>query len=267
MKDALKSLLLPFAKPILSKIHQFKDSHCGESCYLVGGGISIKWFDLATFSDKISMPSQWIPFHNDFHRLNVEHVLLPEPYFFFPYLMGPHGKLWRNKIQNEYRKVIGENSDKNFLLNLSNYPVMRSRNVTFLFKDLCDPRVPQNFIANRINSFHGSLRTSILLAIYFGFDHAYLVGFDYTHKPARNLHWIEKGQGHFVVHENYNKDFFEVAKEFIDITTITLDGTSDLVGAVTYKKHTGRDPIFRENTELVSDHYLHVLATWPDYRI
>ena len=34
-----------------------------------------------------------------------------------------------------------------------------------------------------------------MLAIYMGFTHIYLVGCDYTHVPARNLHWYEKGQG------------------------------------------------------------------------
>jgi hypothetical protein len=62
-----------------------------------------------------------------------------------------------------------------------------------------------------------------------GFDHCYLVGYDYTHVPSRTYHFFEKGQGIFIPHENFNKDFFEIAREFIDITTITLDGTSDFI--------------------------------------
>ncbi len=267
MNTIVKDLLGHLAKPVLSKIHRFKDSHRGEDCYLIGGGISIKWFDFKMFSDKTSIPCQYVPFHNDFHKLNVEHAILPEPYFFYPFLNGPYGHLWRNRIQNEYRKIITENPSKNFIINLSNYPVLRSRNVTFLFRDFWDPRLPKNFITNRIDSLGGSLTYSIILAIYFGFDHVYLVGYDYTHVPCRSLHWIEKGQGVFEPHENYQKEFFEIAKKFIDITTITLDGTSDFINSVTYKEHTGQDPVFRENTELVSDHYLKVLATWPDYTV
>lgn len=267
MKTILKDLLGSLAKPVLSKIHRFKDSHRGEDCYLIGGGISIKWFDFREFSDKISMASQYVPFHNDFHKLNVEHAVLPEPYFFYPFATGPDGRLWRNRIQQEYRKIIRENPRKNFLINLSNYPVVRTSNVTFLFRDFCDQRLPGNFITNRIDSLGGSLTYSIILAIYFGFDHVYLVGYDYTHVPSRSLHWIEKGQGIFYPQENYQKDFFEIAKEFIDITTITLDGTSDFINDVTYKEHTGRDPVYKENTELVAERYLKVLATWPDYTI
>jgi hypothetical protein len=128
-------------------------------------------------------------------------------------------------------------------------------------------QMPADFITNRTNSFADSLKASITLAAYMGFNHCYLVGHDYTHVPSRSLHFYEKGQGIFIPHENYNKEFLGMAKEFIDITTITLDGTSDSVNAVTYKEHTGRDPIYRENTELVAEQYLRVLATWPGYSI
>jgi hypothetical protein len=167
-----------------------------------------------------------------------------------------------------YREeLIDRNPDIEFFLSLSNYPTLRCPNITYTFKDLYDDRLPPDFITRRINAFHGSLRTSILLAIYMGFDHCYLVGFDYTHVPSRSWHWHEKGQGVFHPQVDYNKDFFEIAKEFIDITTITLDGTSDFINAVTYKEHTGRDPVYRENTELIDERYLKVLATWPGYSI
>ena len=144
---------------------------------------------------------------------------------------------------------------------------MRGENISYLFRDIRDNRLDSNFITRRINAFHGSFRAAILMAIYMGFDHVYLVGCDYTHVPSRSLHWYEKGCGVFCPHENYQKDFLAIAKEFIDITTITLDGTSDFVNAITYEKYTGREPVFRENTELVDKKYLKVLATWPGYSI
>jgi hypothetical protein len=268
IKNLLKDLLVPFAKPVLSKIHRYKDVHRGESCYLMGGGISMKWFDLAAFSDNIAISTQFLPFHNDFNKLNSPYVLLPEAWWFYKIRKtNPPIKMIVNRIQPAYREAIKNNPDKEFFVSLSNYPVLRGQNLTYLYRDLYDSRLPENFISNRINAFDGSLRTAILMAIYMGFDRCYLVGCDYTHVPSRNLHWIEKGQGVITPHDNYNKDFFEVAKEFIDITTITLDGTSDFINAVTYKEHTGREPMFRENTELLDKRYLKILATWPGYII
>ena len=51
MKNVLKNLLVPVANPLLSKVHRYKNAYKGQSCYLIGGGISIKWFDLKEFSN------------------------------------------------------------------------------------------------------------------------------------------------------------------------------------------------------------------------
>ena len=109
-------MLVPFAKPVLSKIHRFKDIHRGESCYLIGDGVSVKWFDLAAFSDKTALPCGYIPFHNDFSRLDVKYLSLAEPFWFYPlnWTTSPPIKLIPNKLQMEYRNVIKNNPNKEF---------------------------------------------------------------------------------------------------------------------------------------------------------
>lgn len=268
--NSLKNLLQLIAQPELSKIKKHRNLHKGESCYIFGDGISIKWFELNEFSDKLTISAGGlIPFHKSFGSLNAKYMTLTEPFWFYPGFWTKY--ITRStsmpQIQKAYRQVICDHPDKQFFLNLSNLPVVKSKNVNYVFRDFVDNNLPDNFITRRINSFHGSLRFSISLAIYMGFDHVYLVGCDYTHVPSRSLHWYEKGHGVFDPHENYQKDFFEIAKEFIDITTITLDGISDFINAVTYKEHTGRDPVYRENTEHVDERYLKILATWPGYTI
>ena len=44
-----KKVLYKFAHPILSKVSRFKNKHQGETCYLFGDGVSIKYFDLSLF--------------------------------------------------------------------------------------------------------------------------------------------------------------------------------------------------------------------------
>ncbi len=270
MKNSLKNLLVPIAKPILSNIHRYKDAHKGESCYLIGDGVSIKWFDLGAFGDKTAIPCGFIPFHNEFEQLDVSYIIQAETWWFYPLQRTTDAskKMIRNHIQKMYREeLIDKNPEINFFINLSNYPTLRRNNITYTFNDLYDERLPADFITKKINAFHGSLRTSILMAIYMGFEHCYLVGFDYTHIPSRSLHWHEKGQGVFIPQDNYNKDFFEIAKNYIDITSITLDGTSEFINSVTYKNHTGLDPLYRENIEIIDDQYLKVLSRWPGYSI
>jgi hypothetical protein len=270
LKNFAKNILASSCSPLLSKIHQLKDSHKGEKCYLFGDGVSIKWFDLSAFSDALSIPCSYMPFHKDFSKLNVDHFLLIEPWLFYPYhwTTSPPKRLLRNNLQKLYKKnVLDVYSDKNFIFNLSNYPVVHGRNVFFTFQELKDSRLPDNFITKRIDCFADSLRASILLAIYLGFDRCHLVGFDYTHLPSRSRHWYEKGTGVISNLSNYSKEFFEIAKEFIDITTITLDGKSEHINAVTYADFSGMEPEFRENTEIADSMYLDEFSQWPGFKI
>lgn len=270
MKSTLRSLLVPFAKPLLSKIHRYKDAHKGESCYLIGDGISIKWFDLGAFSDKAAIPCGFIPFHNEFDRLKVNYLSLIEPWWFYPlqWTTSPPTKIIRNHIQRVYiDDVIDRHPNKQFFVNLSNFATLRRKNITYNYQYFLDDALPNTHLSKRINAYEGSLRWMILLATYMGFDHVYLIGCDYTHINSRSLHWYEKGRGICTKLPGYQEEFLKIAREFIDITTITLDGSSEFINAVSYKEFTGRDPIFRENTELLSDKYLQVLSTWPGYNV
>jgi hypothetical protein len=140
---------------------------------------------------------------------------------------------------------------------------MSSARLPGKMKDIPDDRLGADFISKRIDCYSSVARASILLAIYLGFDHAYLVGFDYTHIPNRGHHWYEKGRGVTYEQKDYQNEFFDIAKEFIDITTITLNGLGHNLDSISYKNHTGLDPVYRENTDLVDDQYLKVLSTWP----
>lgn len=268
IKDFLGNLIYKVSSRPLGKVKEFHNTHKGESCYIFGDGISLKSMDLRSFSDKQSIACNYFPFHKEFVSLNCSYCVVCAPYFFSP--IGGYDFKKRSHLlgmSKLYRKLTDTYSDKNFFIHLSNYPFISGDNLYYMYKNIPDDRLPVDYISKKINCFAGVMNTAILLAIYLGFDRVYLVGFDYTHVPSRSLHWYEKGQGVFIPHENYRKDFFEIAKEFINITTITLDGTSDFINSETYKEHTGRDPVYRENTELADERYLKMLATWPGYSI
>lgn len=268
IKKSLKSILYQASKPILRRVGEFNGIHKGESCYIFGDGISIKSMNLKLFADKTAIAVNYFPFHKDFSAINCSYCVVNAPYFFSPFLgYEPLRKRHLNGMSKIYKNLIVSNPQINYFINLSNYPFVRADNVFHTFRNVPDLRLSADFIGNRIDCFAGVNRVAIMLAIYMGFEHIYLVGCDYTHVPSRSLHWYEKGQGVYHPHDNYQKDFFEIAKEFTDITTITLDGTSDYINAVTYQEHTGRDPVYRENTELIDDRYLEVLSTWPGYTI
>jgi hypothetical protein len=100
-----------------------------------------------------------------------------------------------------------------------------------------------------------------------GFSKVYLVGFDYTHTPSRSSHWFEKGKGCDQEIENYNEDFFFIARQFIEIVTVTLEGKSNILPSITYNELTGKNPEYRENDQLVEKNTLKILSTFPGFKI
>lgn len=274
MKKNFKKILkkaIPFiTNPILSRIHRFKDIHTGEVCYLFGNGNSLKYFDFKKFNNKITIGCTYLPFHKEFDYLECPYILFTDSFQFFPInrLASKPQKIFINKVGLEYRKTIARYKDKEFFLDLSNYPVTWAyKNVVYEFQDIFDPRLTSDFISKKFNCFEGSLKAQILLAIYMGFDEAVLVGHDYTHYPARAMHFYEKGRGFNINLLKFNEEFLSFAKQFINIKTITLDGKSETLDYITYQEYTGSEPVFRENNEIVDEKYLKVLSTRPGYSI
>jgi hypothetical protein len=253
----------------LNKVTKYKNLHEGEDCVIFGDGASIKWFDLQSFSKFQSITVGYIPFHNDFIFLNCKYCFLVEPYWFYPMVKttNPPIKYIFNKIQLKYRKIIKKYPDKEFFINLSNYPVLRGKNINHIFFDLPNSEFINELFQNNINPFHGSFRASITLAIYMGFKTTYLAGFDYTHTPSRNLHWYEKGKGILQDHENYEKEFLEIAKKYINIITITIDGISNKVNYITYANFCNQKCEYKENIEILQKEFLNALKSWKNYKI
>ena len=76
----------------LLELCQYKDRYKGQSCYIFGDGVSIKWFDLDEFSDKVSITCGLIPWHKKFKSLKVHHSVILEPWLSCPPVFGINDK-------------------------------------------------------------------------------------------------------------------------------------------------------------------------------
>ena len=270
MKQRLKKLLYSAYASSGKNLAPFKNIHAGESCYIFGDGASIKWFDLARFSDKPAFILGLLFLHKKFlHIGRPIYGLLAEPYYFYSYfrLPMPPYSLWKNNIQRRYREVIRQHIDSQFFVSLSNYPVLRGPNVNYLFQSIPDSTFPIQCLSQNQNPMHGSLRVSITLAIFMGFSTIYLIGCDYTHAKSRSKHWYEFGSGVSNELVGYNKKFFDIAKKYVDIITVTLEGEGSLLSSIEYEKHTHSAPVYSENCDLVEMDDLLLLDTWPGYDV
>lgn len=254
----------------LSKLDAFYQRHTGEECYIFGDGVSLKWMSLDQFSDKLSIIGSMLIYHKEFKQLKTSYGVIMEPFFFyplFPYQCDGRFQLLRHYCHKEYKKSIAENPEITFFANFSNYPVCRFPNVIYICRYYKPSFKTNNPFRDSEDSHGGTLKFQISLAIFLGFKKAYLVGHDYTHFPSKSCHFYEKGKGILDGNKNFCREFINYAKQYIDLTTVTLDSGSETMSSITYKELTGKDSCFRENTDIVDQVKLKSLATWHGYSI
>lgn len=271
-----KKIIFKISKPILNPLLNLKNIHYGESCYIFGDGISIKWFNLSEFSNKISFSLNKIAFHKQSNYLNLKYSLFIEPFYFYPYFwdrdeatVKETGKrFFKNNVQIKFREIIRKQQHTTFFTNLSNYPVLWNSNVRYLFQFIedTDSQFLRECFQKKENIFKGSLRSAISLAIFMGFKDIFLVGCDYTHEVTRSHHWFEKGQGIISKKPHYLEIFLNIAKKYVNLTTITLEGRGSNLPSKTYHEFTGKEPKFRENYVLMENSMLDILSKDPWFK-
>lgn len=256
------------AKFVTHGLKKFSNLHKGESCYILGDGPSIKWFDLSLFNNHPAICCGMLPFHNDFNKLNVKYLTVAAPWLFVPKLFKPKYMREFDLIGAEYKRFIQRSPDKEFFINLSNRLSVSGKNINYIFRRLPERGNQTDKLLGRFNLFISSFQAPLAIAYYLGFSKVYLVGFDgCLFRPSCDSHWYEKGGVEFFEAPNSPLYFLEILKEAMDIYAISVDGVSQHVKNMHYKTYTGKSPIFRENHELLSVHYLKVLGSYPRYKI
>lgn len=247
---------------------KFSRRHAGETCYIFGDGPSIKCFDLAQFTRYPAICCGVIPFHRDFHLLRARYVSVVEPWLFAPKILQPRWLHAFRALASEYRKFFVANRDKEFFVNLSNRPWIRGDNINFVFRGLPSIRNHTDAELGAIDLFAGSFHASLTLAYYLGFTTVYLVGFDaWTLLPTRNLRWYEYGEGVVSRTVPAPTNFLQIVKNEMDIAVIAPGSAARDVRLVDYEEHTGKPLKYRENYELLEEHYLKVMDGCALYNI
>jgi hypothetical protein len=210
-----KILVFVINKLFFTKLSSLFKSENGK-CYIFGNGWSLKGIDHKQFQDAPIIAC-------NFHFLIKSEIRLIPKYYIHLEKMSELGKA-KEIFRNYFRNYIFKQSSTKFFIHFFDYLNLRNKNLFFLlpfgrnwypaqkeFEQLFDARnVP----------LEGSLRSSLNLAIYLGFSEVVLVGHDYLMQPTRAGHFYEKGIGEEIYLENWNLDFLNTAKKFINIRII-----------------------------------------------
>lgn len=246
--------------------------HEGESCYIIGDGVSLKYFDLLSLPIRKILALNLSIFHKEVDQTGFDYAFMTSSFHFIPFIEKisllnedfKHGSICRH-----YKQKYFKNTNSNFFVNISNYPFTIKKNVFHLFQHLPlqDFAFGNECLVAGESMCAGSLRYGISMSIYMGFSEIFLLGCDYTHADSRIGHWYEFGEGIPCPHPEYSKKFFNLASKYANITTVTSSGIGSVLPSITYQKLTGTELHFRENSELTHPSNLKVFSNWPGYNI
>lgn len=266
--DFKNRLLFGLAETQLSKNKKFKNCHKGESCYIFGNGVSLKSMNFKKFDDKISMGCNSLFLHTDFHQLNCLYYQMPAT-FFYKYRKF-YGKLQRNYLADLYQEKMRKYPEVNYFTSLSNFPVMRGRNIHYVHHfGKKEWNVNDCEMDGAFSFMMGATYAMLGAAIYMGFAKAILVGCDYTFSPTLGLHFFEKGRGSIGGEspEAYRVLLNELQKQ-MEIETIVPAGMkSDVLNFIEYEKLTNTPEHYLENTKIVDRKDLQLLSKLGFYEV
>jgi len=222
---------------------KFSNRHESEECYLFGNGVSLKFFDLDKFSDKISFGCNELRIHNEVSSLNLRYYVSMHSLLYCKYWRGVKSGLHIEKNPLYSHVHTFNDNDYEMFVHVSNYPFTKKyNNFNYL----------HNFKKNEISldtldftsssSFaRGGLVTMIGLAIYMGFKKIYLVGCDYWFKPMRGGHFYGDNEGYDAGNNFLYEELMDVIKNKVELTVVTRNGVRSYVNYVEYSELTGVD--------------------------
>lgn len=245
---------------------QKRDRYKGQTCYVIGDGPSVKWFDFQHLTDKAVVCCNMFPMHRQFDELNVVACALVTPlYFSHRIFRSRRDYLMKGQqISRRYRQLVKAHPRTDFVFNVSNLPFIHGRNVNFVGKsaDFSEPDL------RTFDWFTGGFYSALGLALYLGFSKMHLIGFDaWTLSPAHEGHWYERGVSEKVNESNPLSAHVDWLGQYADLSVIGVSQSGKCLPVLPYEELVGCAPVYRENHELLSPELMHVLATYPDYKI
>ncbi len=264
-----------FFSNLVSKNIKFKDKYINQSCYIIGNGQSIKYFDLKKFSKNKTLTCGWMFLHKDYKNLDVIADIHFHPGIFSPVWKNPYTKkIELNKNCRNFLNKSGRlKGDVNLFTSVYHYPFLHSiKNIYYLhhfgIKDFKPNKIDPS---KEFSLLFGSLFSMLGLATYMGFSKFYLIGMDYLYSNPKNGHFYEYGinkqgadvKGTYLKRVNKVIKFFshQFKKKIYIISSTKFK--SELIKNISYEKQFNSRLKYKENFDIIKMKNLKDLSNVP----
>ena len=268
-------LINKFFSNLVSKNIKFKDKYINQSCYIIGNGQSLKYFDLKKFSKNKKLTCGWMYLHKDYKKLDVVADIHFHPGIFSPIWKNPYSKKLElnKKCKNFLNKSGRLNGKVDLFTSVYHYPFLSSKkNIYYLHNFGINEFQPSKVDPSKeFSLLFGSLFSMLGLATYMGFSKFYLVGMDYLYSNPKNGHFYEYGinkqnadvRGTYLKRVNKVLKFFSLKfnKKIFIISSSKFN--SKIIKNVSYEKKFKSKLKYNENFKIIKKNNLKGLSNVP----
>lgn len=256
-------------KFLVFKNKKLKNKHKGETCFILGNGSSLKYYDLSKISNRFpAIVCSYSLMDKRIENLNIQYFVFAETYVLYSlfYNARPLTRgMQKNKIKPILEKILLRFKSITTIISLTNFysSVCRKANVNY-FHHFGDRTSFSNDLAGNFATCVGSVDMMIGLAKYLGFSKAVVLGCDYLAIPPMQGHFYADYEP-FTGDENDTKAYRTRVKkmsEGLDILLILPEGFSSTEFAFdSYENFFGIQKKYQKNYEFIDSEYLELLRS------
>ena len=208
---------------ILTRNKSLENIHKGKRCFIIGTGLSVNDIELSKLAEEYTFGGNFIIYHPDFHKLNLKFYVSPPSTSTLKYISSKEVPVDSNIFSEEDMKVwldneailstysvdpykyfsqIDVNLNNNTLLFfgagskkfIEKNNIFKDKDIFYLkpYKSVLSAKDQIIDLSKRITFFQNVVLMMLAIAMYMGFEEIFIVGNDYTFKPAREFHFYDE---------------------------------------------------------------------------
>ena len=241
--------------PLFKRNLDYKGKHQGQTCYIVGNGVSLNYMDLSLFNEYPAIGINCLFLHKDYSRIDLQYMVFPESFGLYPMIRNTYNNKYQENILGKMAvKAIQEYPNVTWFTSLTNVLAgLPMKNVRYHYHfGQREPSSDFIDLCGKFSFMKGGLHAALGLAVAMGFSRLLLIGCDYLHNPTIGGHFYSLPLSSEGDSRNIYSNLLDALPDDVAVEIVTPFDQGCWLPHHCYKNWKGVDPVYKGNQIIVS---------------
>jgi hypothetical protein len=255
-----------FSKSLMNN-EKFKNKHEGETCFIVGNGGSLKYFDLSVLKNSVTIGCTYSLIDNRLKGFGLNYCVFPSAYLMYPFWKKKNPKTGQriqlNALAPIFKKIIKENDKTQFFLSLTNkFTFLKQpKNVNYIYH-YGNKNNDSYDMTGSFSTATGALDFMLGISKYLGFSNVVILGCDYLGQPCMENHFYSSDKPYI---GNNKVDYTNRIRKLVDfleldVLTIFPEGvSSSAFESKSFAEYFKVDEKYHNQSQIIDDGYMELI--------